>query len=183
MMKRIIPLSFAIVFCLSTLLSCTSMKSHHIVGLEQVLTEKDLSQESVWKMGRDVFFVRRMADNTLIAASMDWHKNTQTYSVVSYPLVVSKLGEYTFLNIKEGDLFTILRLVGAEGGAVVLLSVDSDKIETDREAGLIKAHRDDHAFIISGSKAEFDRYIETNIDTLFSLEAVGIVELISGELK
>jgi hypothetical protein len=159
------------------------MKSHHIVGIEQVLTEKDLSQESVWKMGHDVFFVRRMDDNTFIAASMDWHKNTQTYSVVSYPLVVSKLGEYTFLNIKEGGLFTILRLVGAEGGAVVLLSVDSDKIETDMEAGLIKAHRDDHAFILSGSKAELDRYIETNIDTLFSLEAVGIVELISGELK
>ena len=30
---------------------------------------------------------------------------------------------------------------------------------------------------------ELDRYIETNIDTLFSLEAVGIVELLSGELK
>ena len=182
-MKRIIPISFAIVFCLSTLLSCTSMKSHQIVGLEQVLTEKDLSQESVWKMGHDVFFVRRMDDNTLIAASTDWHKNTQTYSVVSYPLVVSKLGEHTFLNIKDGDLFTILRLVGTEGDAVVLLSVDNDKIETDMEAGLIKAHRDDHAFILSGSKAELDRYIETNINTLFSLEAVGIVELISGELK
>lgn len=183
MTRRIIRLSFALGFCLSTLLSCTSMKSHHIVGQEQVLTEKDLSQESIWKMGNDVFFVRLMDDNTLIAASMDWNKNTQTYSVVSYPLVVSKLGEYTFLNIKEGDLFTILRLVGAEGGAVVLLSVDGDKIETDMAAGRIEAHRDDQAFIFSGSKAELDRYIETHINTLFSLEAVGIVEMLSGELK
>jgi len=182
-MKRIIPMSFAIFFCLSPLLSCTSMKSHHIVGQKQVLAEKDLSQESVWKMGHDVFFVRRMDDNSLIAAAMDWHKNTQTYSVASYPLVVSKLGAYTFLNIKDGDLFTILRLVGTEGDALVLLSVDSNKIEADMEAGLIKAHRDDHAFILSGSKAELDRYIETNITTLFSLEAVGIVDLISGELK
>ena len=159
------------------------MKSHHIVGLKQVLTEKDLSQESVWKMGNDVFFVRRMDDNTLMAAAMDWNNHTQTYSVISYPLVVSKLGAYTFLNIKDGDLFTILRLVGAEGDTVVLLSVDSDKLETDMEAGRIKAHRDDEAFIFSGSKAELDRYIETNIDTLFSLEMVGVVELLSGDLK
>jgi hypothetical protein len=159
------------------------MKSHHIVGLKQVLTEKDLSQESVWKMGNDVFFVRRMDDNTLMAAAMDWNNHTQTYSVISYPLVVSKLGAYTFLNIKDGDLFTILRLVGAEGDTVVLLSVDSDKLETDMEAGRIKAHRDDEAFIFSGSKAELDRYIETNIHTLFSLEMVGVVELLSGDLK
>jgi hypothetical protein len=159
------------------------MKSHHIVGLKQVLTEKDLSQESVWKMGNDIFFVRRMDDNTLMAAAMDWHKHTQTYSVVSYPLVVSKLGEYTFLNIKDGDLFTILRLVGTKDDAFVLLSVDSDKIETDMEAGRIKAHRDDQAFIFSGSKAELDRYIEANINTLFSLEMVGVVELLSGDLK
>jgi len=181
-MKRMIPLFLVIVFCLSAL-SCTSMKSHHIVGLKQVLTEKDLSQESVWKMGNDVFFVRRMDDNTLMAAAMDWNNHTQTYSVISYPLVVSKLGAYTFLNIKDGDLFTILRLVGAEGDTVVLLSVDSDKLETDMEADRIKAHRDDEAFIFSGSKAELDRYIETNIHTLFSLEMVGVVELLSGDLK
>ena len=181
-MKRIISLAFVMVFCLSAL-SCTSMKSRHIVGLKQVLTETDLSQESVWKMGNDVFFVRRMDDNTLLAAAMDWHKPTQAYSIVSYPLVVSKLGEYTFLNIKDGDLFTILRLVGAEGDKVVLLSVDGAKIETDMEAGRIKAHRDDQAFIFGGSKAELDRYIETNIHTLFSLEMVGVVELLSGDLK
>jgi hypothetical protein len=134
-------------------------------------------------MGNDVFFVRRLDNSTLIVSSMGWDKKTQAYSVASYPLVVSKLGEYTFLNIKDGDLYTILRLVGAEGGAVVLLSVDSDKIERDMEAGLIKAQRDDHAFIFRGSKAELDHYIQTNIDTLFSLEAVGIAELISGELK
>lgn len=159
------------------------MKSHHIVGLKQVLTEKDLSQESVWKMGNDVFFVRRMDDNTLMAAAMDWNNHTQTYSVVSYPMVVSKLGAYTFLNIKDGDLFTILRLVGAKDDAVVLLSVNSDKIETDMDAGRIKAHRDDQSFIFGGSKAELDRYIETNIHTLFSLEMVGVVELLSGDLK
>lgn len=159
------------------------MKSHHIVGLKQVLTEKDLSQESVWKMGNDVFFVRRMDDNTLMAAAMDWNSHTQTYSLVSYPLVVSKLGAYTFLNIKDGDLFTILRLVGAKDDAVVLLSVNSDKIETDMDAGRIKAHRDDQSFIFGGSKAELDRYIETNIHTLFSLEMVGVVELLSGDLK
>lgn len=42
MMKRIISLAFVMVFCLSAL-SCTRMKSRHIVGLEQVLTETELS--------------------------------------------------------------------------------------------------------------------------------------------
>jgi hypothetical protein len=182
MIKRIMSLAVAAIFCLSAL-ACTSMKSKHFVGQQQMLTEQELSQESVWTMGNDVFFVRRINDTTLIASSMDWDKKTQTYSVVSYPLVVSKLGAYTFLNIKDGDLYTILRLVGGESDAVVLLSVDKDKIETDIAAGKIKAQKEDRAFILSGSKAELDHYIETNINTLFSLEAVGIAKLISGELK
>lgn len=182
MVKRILSLSLAAIFCLSAL-ACTSMKSKHFVGQKQILTEKELSQESVWKMGNDVFFVRRLNDNTLIVSLMDWDKKTQAYSVASYPLVVSKLGEYTFLNIKDGDLYTILRLVGGESDAVVLLSVDKDKLETDIEAGKIKAHKDDHAFICSGSKVDLDHYIQTNINTLFSLEAVGIATLISGELE
>jgi hypothetical protein len=182
MIKRILSLTFAALLCISAL-SCTSMKSRHFVGQKKILAENELSQESVWKMGKDVFLVRRLDDSKLIVSSMGWDKKTQAYSVASYPLVVSELGEYTFLNIKDGDLYTILRLVGAEGDAVVLLTVDKDKLETDIETGQIEAYKDDHAFIFSGSKAALDRYIQTNIDTLFSLEAVGIAELISGELK
>jgi hypothetical protein len=182
MIKRILSLACAAVICLSAL-SCTSMKSRHFVGQKKVLAENELSQESVWQMDKEVFIVRRLDDGRLIVSSMDWDKKTQAYAVVSYPLVVSELGKYTFLNIKDGDLYTILRLVGTEGDAVVLLTVDKDKLETDIEAGRIDAYKDDHDFIFSGSKAALDRYIQTNIDTLFSLEAVGVAELISGELK
>ena len=164
-------------------ISCTSLKSRHIVGETIPMTEEEISTETVWKFGDDVYRLRLVDANHLVAATMEWDENKGMYTVRSYPVVPSKLGDHMFLNVKEGAYYIILRLVASGDDTVVLLTADEDKLEKDIAEGTLKARKENHEFIMDGSKEVLDQYIGANIDTLFSLEAAGVAQLILGEMK
>ena len=182
MFKRILSL-----FCCFALsvgaVSCTSLKSRHYPGEKVALTEEDISPQTVWKAGEDVYFVRLAEDGTLAAATLKWEAQKGAYAMQTYQLVPSKIGDNQFLNVKDGDYYTLLRLVGAGEDTVVLLTVDADKIEKDVADGVLQARKEEGNFVMEGSKEDLDRYIAGHIDTLFSLEAAGVARLISGQLK
>jgi hypothetical protein len=182
MVKRILAL-----FCCGVIsigaVGCTGFKSRHYPGEKMTLTKEDISPETVWKIGDDVYFVRLMEGGTLVAASITWEEKKGAYAMRTCQLVPSKIGDDHFLNVKEGDYYTILRLVGAGEDAVVLLTVDKDKLEKDIGDGLLQAREEAGDIIMDGPKEALDRYIESHIDTLFSLDAAGVARLISGELK
>ena len=178
---------YSALFCCLVLIagsiSCTRLKSKHMAGEQVRLTQEDISAESIWKLGDDLYFVRLEEEGTLAAATLNWDEKSGAYAMKTYQLVPSKIGEHHFLNVKDGDYYTILRLVGAGEDTVVLLTVDKDKLEKDLADGLLQARQEDGDFIVEASKEALDRYIASHIDTLFSLEAAGVARLISGELK
>ena len=171
----------ASIILLSTMLSsCSSLKSQYYVGEKQPITEEDLKEESIWKIGEDVFNVRVVDTNTVIASSMKWDERTNKHIVSSSQLVLSELGHTKFLNVKDDDLYTILRLVGgSDGDSFAFLTVDAHKVERDIAEGKVKAHKEGSDIIMDGSKEELDAYIQENINTLFSVEGAGIAHLIS----
>ncbi|MDA3798393.1 MAG: hypothetical protein PF692_04855 [Kiritimatiellae bacterium] len=163
--------------------SCTSFKSKNYVGKRQFISESELTKDSIWQVGDNVFCVRIVDTNTLAASSMKWDEKSKQHALSKYELVLSTLGEYAFLNVKDGEQYTILRLIGASGDSFVLMTVDPEKVEADIAAGRIKAHKDNSDFIADCSKEELDKYVLDNIKTLFSVDGVTVVKLISGQIK
>jgi hypothetical protein len=180
--KRILVLACCLVASIGAV-ACTSFKSRHYAGEKIALTKEDISAETVWKIGDDVYFVRLQEGGTLAAATIKWEEKKGAYAMRTYQLVPSQIGDDHFLNVKEGEYYTILRLVGAGTDAVVLFTVDKDKLEKDMADGLLQASQEDGNIVMDGPKEALDRYIASHIDTLFSLEAAGVARLISGALK
>ena len=182
MAKRILT-----VFCCFLLsvgaISCTSFKSRHYAGEMMLLTEEDISAETIWKIGDSVYFVRMVGEGTIVAATLNWDEDKGAYAMQAHELVPSKIGDHRFMNVKDGDYYTILRLVGAGEDEVVLLTVDKDKLEKDMAEGLLQAHKEDGDIVMDGTKEALDRYIGSHIETLFALDAAGVARLIAGELK
>ena len=170
MVKRYSALLCCLILMAASI-SCTSLKSKHIAGEKVPLTQEDISADSIWKLGDDVYFLRLAEEGTLVAATLSWNEKTGAYAMKTYQLVPSKIGEHHFLNVKDGDYYTILRLVGAGEDEVVLFTVDKDKLAKDIADGLLQAREEDGGFIVDEPKEALDRYIASHIDTLFALDA------------
>jgi len=52
-------------------------------------------------------------------------------------------GDDNFLNVKEGDDYTVLRLVGAGENAVVLSTADAHEVAKDVADGVLLARKED----------------------------------------
>lgn len=182
MAKRMLTVFCCLVLSVGAV-SCTSFKSRHYAGEKMLLTEEDISAETIWKIGDSVYFVHRVGEGTLAAATLNWDEDKGAYAMQTHELVPSKIGDHQFLNVKEGDYYTILRLVEAGEDAVLLLTVDKDKLEKDMADGLLQAHKEDGAIVMDGTKAALGRYVGNHVETLFALDAAGVARLIAGELK
>ncbi len=182
MAKRFFTLFCCLVVSVGAV-SCTRFKARHYAGEKVFLTEAEISEETVWEVGDQVYFVRLVEGGMLTAATLEWDQKKNAYAMRTHEIVSSKLGDHTFLNVKEGGYYTILRVVGAGDDTLVLLTVDKDKLEKDMAEGSLQARKDDTDIVMDGPKEALDRYIESHMDTLFSLEAAAVARLISGELK
>lgn len=163
--------------------SCSSLKSPYYVGEQQPIEDKDLNTDSVWQLGDAVYFVRVVDSNTVVASYVEWDKETQKHTLSTCQLVLSKLGDTLFLNAKDDGLYTILRMIPSIDGSMVLLTVDSDKVEADIAEGKIKAHKDGSDIITDCSKEELDQYVKDNLQTLFDLDSSSVAKLISGKVE
>ncbi len=162
--------------------SCASLKCRHFPGTREPLTEKELSHVSVWKYGDEIYHVKVVNSNQVVACSVKWDDKTARHSLESFEVVPSKLEETIFLNIQKDGLYTILRVIPAGEKSMVLLTIDKDKVEKDIAEGIIKGTRKGGEYTLDCSQQELNDYIRANLTTLFSLNAAGVLELIEGEM-
>jgi hypothetical protein len=182
MMMKLTSIAVAALICLLGS-SCATLKSRHFPGTQEMITENQLSAESVWKYGEGIYHVKVVSSNEVVASSVKWCEETCSHKVESLDVIASKLEDTLFLNVKSEELYTILRVVPAGKSSIVLLTVNREKIGADLDKGVIKGTKDGGSFILECSKRELDDYIRANLDSLFSLEAAGVLELIEGEMN
>lgn len=160
--------------------SCSTLKSPHYVGEQQPATEKELADITVWKQGEDVYFVKRVDSNTLVAATLEWDDKSSDFAVRSFPFIVSQLEDHLFLNVKADEFYSIFRMAGTcqDDQTLLLFTIDSDKMKQDIADGKIKARREKDNIIMECSKEEQDAYILENFDTMFDMDGASIVRQI-----
>lgn len=163
--------------------SCASLKCKHFPGTQELITEKELSSKSVWKYGDEIYHVQVASSNKVVASSVTWDDETGKHKLESFEVVPSKLDDTMFLNLLHGNLYTILRVLPAGDESLVLLTIDSDKVEEDIEKGRIKGSGKRGEFTLDCSKKELEEYIKANLNTLFALDGAGVLELIEGEMN
>ena len=163
-------------------ISCSTLKSPHYVGEQEPMSEKDLADITVWENGDDVFFVKRVDSNTLVAATLEWDGDINNFTVRSFPFIVSALGDHMFLNVREGDLYSIFRVAGAcsdDEPIFALFTIDDDKMKQDIADGKIKARKEKDDIIMECTKEEQDAFIMENIDKVFHMDGASIVRQIA----
>jgi len=163
--------------------SCTSLKCKHFPGTQEMITEKQLNSESVWKFGDTIYHVKVANSNRVVASWVEWDDKTDKHRIKSFPVVVSKLNDTMFLNVKIDEFYTILRLTPAGNDSIVLLTIDGDKVKKDIEKGIIKGSKSDNGYILDCTKQKLESYIKSNLNTLFSLDGAGVLKLIEGKMK
>ena len=161
--------------------SCSELRSPHYVGTIKSMDKGDIGCSSIWKMADEVYYVRCLNSTSCVAATLEWNKNMGEFTVNSFPIIISELDDHLFLNVNNGDYYTILRLACAFDDAIVLFTIDKDKMAQDVADGEIKAHVDGDHIYMDCSKHEQDEYISRHMNSMFPMDQGRVVQLISEE--
>ena len=176
----------ATLFSLALLLlcSCTSFKATNFPGKLVELDADEVSEDSTWIMDDTVYHARRIGVASFIISSVEWDKQAKAHKLVSRDAILSKLGDTRFLSIKEGEYYVILRLHASNDEKTLLLSTfDADALKEEIESGELAARKNREEFLFEGSKDELDAYLSAEADPPFDAEVLGVLRLLSGELK
>lgn len=183
---RIIALILGLVLAVTT--ACSRMQSAHYPGtkeplFEELLTLDDARQVSVWKYDDDLFYVKPVDKYSAVAATLQWNPSQETFQVVSRQLVITRIDDHLFLNIKEDGLYTILRMAFAHTSGndpIVLFTVKEAKLKADMAAGKIKTKpsTDKETYVLDVSKKTLDTYIRRQGDDLFDFDSAGTIRLL-----
>jgi hypothetical protein len=164
--------------------SCTKLKSEFYVGEKEKIPSKEVKTESIWQYEDEVFYVRILDSLRVIASSLEWEDSTNEYKVVTYDVVFTKLGDDSFLNIKEKDgLYNILRFVSSADGTIAFFGLDKKQLEGDMKQGIVEATEKDSDYILDLNKKELDTYVSENINNLFKVKTPGIIKPLAGIFK
>ncbi len=165
--------------------SCTSFRATDFPGQPVELDADEVSEDTVWTLDDQVYHVRRIDDSARFVVSMvEWDDETGSHRLSSQQVVLSELGDTRFLSIKDGDHYVILRLlVGADGRTMMLATLDSEALEERIESGTLDATEDEDGILFEGTKEELDTFLSAEADPPFDLDALGVLRLISGEIR
>ena len=165
------------------LTSCgTSLKSTHYVGVKEPVDEKELNQETLWTFEDNVFHVRAVDPNRIIASSLRWDEAEKEYKVETFPIVLTSLDKYTFLNLpgKAAELYTIYRVIPSTDGSVILFTADKENMTKHIKEGKIKAIEKDNSFILEMTKEDLDKYVLDNLNEVFDYSSAHIIKPLKG---
>ncbi len=172
----------------SVLAGCTRMQSAHYPGTKEPLFEEllaldDTRQVSVWKYDDDLFYVKPLDKYSAVAATLQWNASQETFEVARRQLVITRIDDHFFLNIKEDGLYTILRMAFAHTSGndpIVLFTVKEAKLKADMAAGKIKTKpsTDKDTYVLDVSKKTLDTYIRRQGDDLFDFDSAGTIRLL-----
>jgi hypothetical protein len=168
--------------------ACSTLRSKNYVGKkENIFEKKNIGKDMVWVLNVDekpTYHVHIVNSNSLVATVVEWDKKTKKHTMKSMNMLVTSLNDYLFLQYKEGEYYTILRLLPSDEESAVLLTINSKKIKKDIEEGKVKIKKtDSDTYTFEGSKKELDDYILKNISTLFYYNGAAICRSISGKLE
>ncbi len=176
-MLRRITILFILLLSIPALFACSRMQSVHYVGEKNPMFKEMPNAVGIWKHDDEVFHVKALDDFTAVASTLKWDKDRATFKTDSREIMITKLNDHTFLNVKEGGLYTILRMGYSFDDHLVLYTVRDEKIEEDIRKGTIKVRKSDdkNTYILDLSKKELDAYISANMNELFDFDNVGII--------
>ena len=187
-MKRWRTIALILGLVLAVTAACSRMQSAHYPGTKEPLFEEllaldDARQVSVWKYDDDLFYVKPMDKHSAVAATLQWNPSQETFQVVSRQLVITRIDDHLFLNIKEDGLYTILRMAFAHTSGndpIVLFTVKEAKLKADMAAGKIKTKpsTDKETYVLDVSKKTLDTYIRRQGDDLFDFDSAGTIRLL-----
>lgn len=165
------------------LTSCSSLQSPYIVGEEITFLEDEVGEETVWKIEDEIYHVRIVDTNSLVATIVEWDSDKKAHTLKTEEIIVSHLDDYMFLNVKIDDLYNIHYVVPSDGDRVLLFySIDTDGLKKHISKGVIETDKDSGTYKLDGSKEEIDRFIIKNFRSIFDPSQATVAHLISGEL-
>lgn len=161
------------------LVSCTSFKSKHIAGKVIDFKKKEIGKESIWKVGKKVFYIKIYSKNEAKLAHLEWNKEKKEFVAVNQNILRTKLGDYFFLNVQDNDgYYTIVRCAATSEDSIVIYTVEEKKVKADIKAGKLNATIEKHDIIFNGTKEELDNYLKENSDRIFDPSAPGVAHKI-----
>lgn len=167
----------------SLLVSCSALQSPEIVGERKAFAEDEVGNESVWKIEDQIYYVRVAATNRLVASIVEWDKDRQTHKLETEEIVLSRLGDDQFLNLKIEDLYHIHYLVPSDDGRVLLFyGINPDALNKHLGRGVVKTDARHDVYTLEGTKEEIDQFIRANIKSMYDPGEVTVAHLISGSL-
>lgn len=185
MVRTFAKISFCILIGLC-LVSCSSLKSKHLVGQKAFVVDETTEETSLWEFEDNIFHVNAVDSSTLMASTLKWNKTKKIHEAIKREIVLTELRgskekpvEAFFLNLrKPGEkLYTIL-LLGMTSNEKdwLIFTINDDVIKEHIKTGKTKAVRDGDDFILGLSKKDLDNYIAENLETIFSSGAAGVIK-------
>jgi hypothetical protein len=187
-MKKI----FIVFFCIYTLMvlhSCTELKSPHYVGVIQEPMElaENLERESIWVFNEEVYYIRITDSTNIIFSRVNWNQSKNDYVVNSLPMLITRLGNNYFMNIKnESDsLYSIYRISGIipEEGSIAFLSMNKDSLDNLITTTGISVTKSESSYTLDMPKDDLDRFMQNHVNRIFPFANVGIIKNIAGFKK
>jgi hypothetical protein len=128
------------------------MKSKYYVGQKEPIDGKDIEKDSIWQVMDNVFYLRVIDPETLKASTLEWNASRNRYETKTFEVVLTKLDEHFFLNLKK-----------------------------DMKEGKLKAlKKGKYDFILQLTKEELDNYVRQNMNELFDYDSPGIIKPLKG---
>lgn len=168
MLNKVMILIGCVIICLF-LSSCYTLQSKYIVGERTPIENKKIDTEDRWQCDDKEFFTRVIGPETLIMSTLGWDKEKKEYRAKNAQIVLTKLHETNFINLKgnKEDLYTIFRMETSGNGSPVLYTIKNETMEEHIKEDKVKAVKKDGRYILEITKEEMDSYISENINSLF----------------
>ena len=179
---KAITTSIIIAGFVSLLSSCSSLKSPYYIGEKVEFSENEIGNETVWRLEEDVYHVKIVSSNEVVVSTVNWVDRNKKFTTENHELVISELDDRLFINLKEDDLYRVLRITPA-GQSIVFYMVDGDQLKKHIPSGKVEFTEKGDVYTLKGSKEEIDQFIRENITTIFNPDHVVVAELLSGELE
>jgi len=171
MIYRTLQYVFAILL-LSILTSCSFLKSEHYPGEPIDIEDKDIGKEMVWKLNSDKIYHTVILDKNLIkVGNLEWDKNSEIFNAYNQTVILSKLGDNTYINIEDSDgMYKIMKLTISSDSSLVAYTVNKDKMENFIDEGKLKALIVGDNVVLDLTKIELDDFIEKYSNEIFNYD-------------
>tara|TARA_B100002003_G_scaffold251625_1_gene296336 strand:+ start:254 stop:865 length:612 start_codon:yes stop_codon:yes gene_type:complete len=166
---------FGVLVCLLAV-SCTQMTSMHYVGQPVAAFEEFGKNVSIWKLDKNVYFVKPLDNYRAVVATLEWQKDQQEFKVEDHEIIVGELGKDRFLNLLDDGLYTIMRMAGSPDDFVIF-PPNRAQLKQDVRSGRVTVKQpDQYTYEMVLSKEELDAYVMENADKLFRLNDAAVIE-------